>query len=295
MKALVGNWTPEWGHTWLTRGFGKIYALRSLAGGSSLCVFDSEGNPIGEYPTPGEHSCHITLLERQAVVSDYTSGTLSIYPLGPDGIPSGAPHLLRFAGHGAHPQRQTCPHIHSSWLSPDGGVLVVVDLGCDKIYRYPVSDGKLVENEAESFGTPEGCGPRHCAFGKNCLYVATELSDEVLVLDWPSMELRQRILTNPEKPGGGGHVILKDGFLYVSSRLKNDGIAIFRVLGDGALEKAGYCRTGLHPRHFCIKGNLLAVACRDSDLIQLFSMGNGSLKLLSEASSISKPVYVELV
>ena len=295
MKALVGNWTPEWGHTWLTCGLEKIYALRSLAGGSYLCVFDAEGNALGEYPTPGEHSCHITLLERQAVVSDYTSGTLSLYPLGPDGIPSAAPALVRFCGHGPHPERQASSHIHSSWISPDWKHIVVVDLGCDRIYRYPVVDGKLVEDGLEAFDVPEGCGPRHCAFGKNRLYVATELSDEVLVLDWPSMELRQRILTNPEKPGGGGHIILKDGFLYVSSRLKNDGIAIFRVFGDGTLEKVGYCPTGLHPRHFCIKDNLLAVACRDSNLIQLFSMEAGSLKLLSETTSVSKPVYVELV
>lgn len=287
MKALVGNWTPEWGHTWITRGFGKIYALRSLAGGSSLCVFDRRGNSLGEYPTPGEHSCHITLLERQAVVSDYTSGTLSLYPLGPDGIPSGAPDLVRFQGQGSH--------IHSSWLSPDGMHIVVADLGADKIYRYPVADGKMVEEGMEAFSMPAGCGPRHCAFGKRCLYVATELSDEVLVLDWPSMELRQRVLANPEIPGGGGHIVLKGRFLYVSSRLKNDGIAIFRVLNGGTLEKAGYCLTGAHPRHFCLKGKLLAVACRDSDSVQLFSIGNGYPELLSEARSISKPVYVELV
>ena len=89
---------------------------------------------------------------------------------------------------------------------------------------------------------PAGCGPRHCAFGNGKLYVSTELSDEVLVLDWPSMQLRQRCLVNDARPGGGGHLLLSpDGtFLYASSRLKNDGIALFRMEKDGLLKRCGY-------------------------------------------------------
>lgn len=293
MNVLIGNLTPEWGHTWLCRGFGKVYSLRSLAGGSFLCV---DGK---EYPTPGEHSCHITLLERQAVVADYTSGSLSVYPLGADGIPSAVPTVLNFEGHGPVSGRQDSPHIHSSWLSPDGGYLIVVDLGSDKLYRFPVRDGVLGMDGIEAFELPEGCGPRHCAFGNDVLYVATELSDEVLVLDWPSMELKQRLTVNEVLPGGGGHIVLEGNFLYVSSRLKNDGIGIFRVGKDGLLTKAGYVPTGKHPRHFSISqdGKKLAVACRDDDKIQFFarSVEDGSLTPLSESVEVHKPVYVELV
>ena len=300
MELLIGTWDKAWGHTFIARGFGKLYALRSLGEGSALCVFDEQARPLGEYPTPGAHSCHITLLGKQAVVADYTSGTLSIYPLGPDGIPSAAPELLCFEGHGPHPVRQTSPHIHSSWISPDGLSLVVADLGCDFLYRFSISDGKVDLSGVERFAMPEGCGPRHCCFGDGVLYVSTELSDEVLVLSWPEMELLQRVNVNPELPQGGGHLLLSPDrrFLYASSRLKNDGVAIFSVVEGGLLKSAGYCPTGRHPRHFCLtpSGDALLVACRDDDVVELYNRdsSDGSLTPAGAEVSIENPVYVEV-
>ena len=312
MKLVVGTWDAAWGHTWVSRGFGRLYALRSLAGGSSLCIAD-DGTPSGDspvicrpgapgwmsYPTPGEHSCHITLLDRQAVVADYTSGTLSLYPLGADGLPIVEPEVLRFQGSGPHPTRQQGPHIHSSWPSPDGKSLVVADLGADRLYRFVIVDGHVSHEGIEVFNMPAGCGPRHCAFGKGKLYVSTELTDEVLVLDWPSMALRQRVLVNDARPGGGGHLVLSpDGrFLYASARLENDGIAVFRVLEDGLLERVSYCRTGLHPRHFCLApdASAIIVACRDSNEVQIFlrDPADGSLSYTGQSYSIEKPVFVQ--
>ena len=293
MLLSIGNWAPQWGHTYLARGRGHQYALKSLAGGSALVVDGVD------YPTPGEHSCHITLLERQAVVADYTSGTLSLFPLDQEGIPCGAPELLRFFGHGPHPERQKSPHIHSSWLSPEGDRIVVADLGSDALYRFAVTDGRLVPASRERFPMPPGCGPRHCAFGRGVLYVATELSDEVLVVAWPGMDLRQRLLVNPLRPGGGGHLVLSpDGhFLYVSSRLQGDGVATFAVHPDGQLEKVAFTPTGRHPRHFCLSpdGALLMVACRDDNRIQFFdrSASDGTLSENGLCLEVEKPVYVE--
>lgn len=313
MNLVIGTWDAAWGHTWVSRGFGKLYALRSLAGGSVLCVADEpvisgKGSFICKpgtagwrsYPTPGEHSCHITLLPRQAVVSDYTSGTLSLFPLDSEGLPTADPQILHFHGKGPHPVRQTYPHIHSSWISPDGNSLVVADLGTDRLYRFAVREGLLDESSREAFAMPSGCGPRHCAFGPDKLYVATELSDEVLVLDWPSMQPRQKCIVNDALPGGGGHVQLSpDGrFLYASSRLKNDGIAVFRVVKDGLLERCGYYPTGSHPRHFCLSadGTLVFVAGRDDDVVQLFerNAADGSLSDSGYKVSVEKPVFVDI-
>ena len=231
-------------------------------------------------------------------MADYTSGTLSLYPLGPDGIPLAAPEVLRFHGKGPHPVRQTSPHIHSSWISPDGKHLVVADLGTDRLYRFPLANGRTDRQKMETFVMPAGCGPRHCAFGNGKLYVSTELSDEVLVLDWPSMLLRQRCLVNDARPGGGGHLLLSpDGtFLYASSRLKNDGIALFRMEKDGLLKRCGYYPTGSHPRHFCLSedGTLVLVACRDEDCVQIFERdaAEGALSNLVGEISVEKPVFV---
>lgn len=299
--GFAGCWTPECGHTYLASGNGRLYFLRSLPGGSYLCVYDSEGkNLLGEYRTPGEHSCHITLLQHQAVVCDYTSGTMSLYPLDAEGLPIGIPSVMRFSGCGPDPVRQASPHIHSSWVSPDGRSLIVADLGADRLYRFSIREGRIDPDTREDFAAPPGCGPRHCAFSADGghLYVSTELSDEVLVYSYPDMSLVQRVEVNPLHPRGGGHVALSpDGrFLYASSRLEGDGIAVFAVGPDGLLIKAGYSRTGLHPRHFSISsdGLRLVVACRDSGTVETYSrdLSTGLLSPTPDTIRLEKPVFV---
>ena len=177
LTILVGSNNDYWGHTFLAEGNGKVYALRSLEPTSSLCTFDSkvldgrEGIielaslqvPMKESVTEGKHSCHITLLPREAVVSDYTSGTLSLFPIDENGD-AGAPRVLSFEGSGVHPSRQEGPHIHSSALSPDGKTLVVVDLGADRVYRFAVENGRLVVPHVAYAKLPAGCGPRFSVF-----------------------------------------------------------------------------------------------------------------------------------
>ena len=311
MMVIVGIYGPQWGHTALAEGFGKLYALRSLPGGSSLCVFDMPADisdnivtidkltPKMEVKTPGEHSCHITLLASQAVLSDYTSGTLSLFDLDKDGMPSSDAQVLKFEGNGPDPVRQTSPHIHSSWVSPDGKHLVVVDLGCDRLYRFDISEGKLVPESKLIYELPSGSGPRHCAFNQDGsrLYVATELSDELLTYSWPQMQLMHRSLVNDSRPRGGGHIVISpDGrFLYVSSRLVNDGIAVFSLDNDGIPQKSGYHTVGAHPRHFAVSsdGKKLICAARDGHILEFFSIdpSSGALEKYKE-QEITQPVSV---
>ena len=283
LTILVGSNTTYWGHTYLAEGNDKIYALRSLSPHSSLCVFDSKvlkdtqgivelaglQVPMVESKTEGDESCHITLLPREAVVSDYTSGTLTLYPLDKNGDVEGKARLLRFEGSGAHPTRQKSSHIHSSALSPDGKSLVVIDLGCDKIYRYAVKNGRLSAASLSSISTPSGCGPRFGTFSNDghFLYVVTELSDEVLVYRTSDFALIGRYPLGDANPGGGSHIALSaDGrYLYASLRVSSvvksdnypisDGVAIFECMGDGKLKKLFYQPTGGHPRHFTLSAD----------------------------------------
>lgn len=282
---IIGTRTPEWGHTWIAADSGRYYCLRSLADGSSLVVYGPDGSFAGEWQTPGKHSCHVRIYDGKAVVCDYTSGSMGVWELDGGGLPAGDVRMMYF---------EKGSHIHSSWESPSDGALVVADLGADCLYRF----GRGV-TDFETFRMPEGSGPRHCAFGAGRLYVSTELSDEVLVLEYPSMRLIQRCLVNPEHPGGGAHVVLsRDGrFLYASSRLKNDGIAVFSVGTDGLLDYRGYCRTGLHPRHFSLRpdGLEMAVACRDSDSIEFYDIDpeDGIPRPGRTSINLTNPVFAE--
>ena len=326
MSLLIGEYTPYWGHTFVAEGNGKVYALRSLADSSSLCVFerpkkqtnkefapvtlDDLGQPLAEVSTPGKHSCHIVLLAHQAVVADYTSGTLSLFDLSEDGMPLPNPQVIQYSGSGAHPKRQQSSHIHSSSLSPDGKVLIVVDLGTDKLYRFDVKDGRLVTPEAEVITLPAGCGPRHCAFAPegDYLYVVTELSDEIIVLKTSDFSLQNRYILNSSNPQGGSHIAISaDGkYLYASSRVSStagdstatirDGIGIYKRLANGELEHLQYITTGGHPRHFAVSSDrkFLVVACRDDNRLEIYPLdaesglsGDCCSKIALEA-----PVYV---
>ena len=326
MSLLIGTYNPYWGHTYIAEGNGKVYALRSLAEGSSLCVLeqpkhksgeslsittlDSLGEQLVEVTTPGKHSCHITLLERQAVLADYTSGTLTLFELNAEGIPQPNPQVIQFEGSGPHPKRQTSPHIHSSWLSPDGKMLLVVDLGCDCLYRFDVEGGRVVLPMAERIALPSGCGPRHCAFSRagEYTYVATELSDEVLVYSTSDFKLLNRYVAHSENPEGGSHIVVSDDgkYLYLSSRVSKtagdarckvrDGIAQYKCLEGGALEYLGYQPTGAHPRHFAISpdGEYMLVACRDDDRVEIYPLNkrNGVMGKCVKMIETTAPVYV---
>ena len=325
MSILIGIASPYWGHTFIAEGNGKIYALRSLGDSSSLCVFDAKiigdsdffcltddvaSKALTEVTTPGKHSCHIVLLERQAVVADYTSGTLTLYELDEQGLPQPNPTVVTYQGKGPHPKRQLSPHIHSSTLSPDGKSLLVADLGCDRLIRYNVENGRLVMREAEIIALPAGSGPRHCAFAPqgDYLYVVTELTDEVMTFRTSDYKLLDRCTLNAGNPEGAAHIVVSaDGkYLYASSRVSNtskasskpipDGVAIYKRLADGKLKQIHYQPTGAHPRHFAVSndGTKLVVACRDSHTVEIYTLKGGVPVGQAETKLVSQPVYVRL-
>ena len=325
MSILVGIASPYWGHTFIAEDNGKIYALRSLDDSSSLCVFDAKiigdsdffcltddvaSKALTEVTTPGKHSCHIVLLERQAVVADYTSGTLTLYELDEQGLPQPNPTVVTYQGKGPHPKRQLSPHIHSSTLSPDGNTLLVADLGCDRLIRYKVENGRLVLPEAEIIALPAGSGPRHCAFAPegDYLYVVTELTDEVMTFRTSDYKLLDRCILNAGNPEGAAHIVVSaDGkYLYASSRVSNtskasckpipDGVAIYKRLADGKLKQIHYQPTGAHPRHFAVSndGTKLVVACRDSHTVEIYTLKGGVPVDQAETKVVSQPVYVRL-
>jgi 6-phosphogluconolactonase (cycloisomerase 2 family) len=296
-----------------------------LDNSSSLCVFDANilgddeffcltddvaPKALTEVTTPGKHSCHIVLLERQAVVADYTSGTLTLYELDGQGLPQPNPTVVKYEGKGPHPKRQLSPHIHSSTLSPDGKTLLVADLGCDRLIRYNVENGRLVLPEAEIIALPAGSGPRHCAFAPegDYLYVVTELTDEVMTFRTSDYKLLNRYVLNAGNPEGGAHIVVSaDGkYVYASSRVSNtskassqpipDGIAIYKRLADGKLKQLHYQPTGAHPRHFAVSndGTKLVVACRDSNTVETYSLKGGVPVGRVDTKVVSQPVYVRL-
>lgn len=252
---------------------------------------------LGKQPTNGKDPCHVTYVGKDVAATNYSSGSLTIFPLEGDGnLKEGS--VLEFFGSGPDTTRQRGSHIHSSQVSPDGKFLFVIDLGGDYIYRYPVEDGKISRVEPVKIKVPDGEGPRHFDYSKDgrFMYVITELEGNVLVYDYNNgdLQLIQIIEADPLHARGSADIHFSpDGkFLYASNRLKGDGLAIFKQDAEsGLLEYVGYQETGIHPRNFTVSpnGKYVLVACRDSDVIQVFSRDSKTGLLSDTGKDIKLP------
>ncbi|GAB6983122.1 lactonase family protein [Prevotella dentasini] len=267
---------------------------------------DGKMKLLNTQPTNGEAPCYVEADERMAITANYSGGSMSIFPILPDGTLDKCQRL--FGGHTGGPDqtRQNRPHIHCVKLTPDGYIFAT-DFSADQILRFKYSkeSGYIYIDEAPiAAKIGKDSGPRHLTFspeGKHA-YLMNELSGRVTVFDHADGRLTeiQSVPTNNAKSRGGADIhVSPDGkFLYASNCLKADGIAIFKIDKEtGKLTKTGYQTTGTHPRNFAItpNGKFLLVACRDSNKIQVFSR-NPETGLLSDTHQdikLSKPACIQ--
>lgn len=280
-------------------------------------AFDKEKGTfqlLNSQKTGGEDPCYIITNGNNVITANYSGGSISVFPLAKDGSLLPASDIIEFEGSGADKERQEKPHLHCVCITPDGKYLFADNLGTDQIHKFIINPNADAENK-ESFlkeGSPAvfevdaGSGPRHLTFAPNgnYAYLINELSGTVIAFEYKDGDLEeiQTIAADTVGAKGSGDIhISPDGkFLYASNRLKADGIAIFRIDSEnGKLTKAGYQLTGIHPRNFIItpNGKYLLVACRDSNVIQVYER-NADTGLLSDIHKdikIDKPVCIKFV
>ena len=259
--------------------------------------------------TQGGAPCYVNLSPdgKWVITANYMGGNITVVPLESSGRLSENVSTFAFTGEGENKIRQSQPHLHCVEFTPDGKFLLANDLGMDKIHVFPLaSDGRLDKENAFDVELEAGSGPRHLCFSKDgrFAYLINELSGKVttLIYNGRSLEPIQYIEADTVGARGSADIHLSsDGkFLYASNRLKADGIAIFSVIQEtGMLTKVGYQLTGIHPRNFIITpdGRFLLVACRDSNLVQIFSRDKETGLLVDTGKTIetSKPVCLKFI
>lgn len=277
----------------------NIYAVSETGNASGAYSFSlgNETAMTADKRQTGADPCFIMRYEDRILTADYSGGSVTVFPLC-DGVLGDCTQRLEFQGEGPVEGRQESSHIHQLKLIPDTDWILASDLGADRIRLLRFEDGILVHKDDIVF--PAGSGPRHLEFSRDgkTLYCISELSGNVLVFsaggnETPEFTLIQQIQADEVNAGGSADIHLHPSgkYLYTSHRLDNDGIAIFRTLPDGRIEKTGYARTGKHPRNFCISpdGSLLFVACRDDRMIQVFHIEeNGHLTLTPSVLSFEE-------
>lgn len=263
----------------------------------------------------GKGPCHLVLDKsgRNLLVANYGSGTVAVFPVGPDGRLGEPTAVVQHTGKSINPDRQKGPHAHCMTLDPANRFAFACDLGLDKIltYRFDPLRGTLTPGEPAFTSVKPGAGPRHMVFRPDgrFAYVVNELHSTVTAFGYDStagaLHELQTISTLPEPFEGansGAEIDVHPSgkYLYVSNRGRNS-VALFNIDPEkGTLTYVEDQDTGGRtPRHFGIEpsGKYLAVANQGSDtvLASRIDAGNGRLKPSGVFASAPTPVCVKFL
>ena len=182
--------TPTVDPTWVVFSDDGRYVYAACEGDEGA-VAALEMSPAGELsllniqPTGGAETCHVAVVNggTHLVAANYTSGSVSVHPILPDGTLGGRTCLVQHEGSGPDPDRQAGPHAHMIAEDPSGRVVFAVDLGTDTLYGYALDAATGTLTETSRTVLRPGFGPRHLAFHPNgeVVYVLGELGFEVAV------------------------------------------------------------------------------------------------------------------
>lgn len=228
-----------------------------------------------------------------ALVTNYTSGNVLVYPIESDGKLGTASDNIQHKGSGPDKTRQEGPHAHSIWIDSGNRYALACDLGLDKVFVYEldIKNGKLLSH-SEGIIHP-GAGPRHLDFHPDgqFIYVINEIDATMSVMKWDNNrgELTeiQYLSTLPvgvdsPKSCADVHIHPNGKYLYGSNR-GHDSIVIFSVdPANGKLALIGHESTrGKTPRNFTIDptSQFLLAANQDSSSIVTFRINPQSGKL----------------
>lgn len=247
----------------------------------SLCHIESDGrlHLVRSVPSGGAVPCHLDGTAAWLAVANYNGATVAIFPLDEEGNISGDAALAQHAGGGPHPVRQRQPHPHGVHAASDGSFFAVPDLGTDEVVFYRCGPSFL--ERCSTLQCPGGSGPRHAAFHPRLprLYVLTELSNEVLIIDGApdQPEVIQAFSSLPADFTGTSHaaeiLLHPSGRALLTSNRGHDSIAIWSLDEHGQPgEGRHYSARGRCPRSMAItaNGHWLAVGLQDSDRIAIF-------------------------
>ena len=176
----------------------RVYANSEVFGWHEGLVsafrFDRRTNTldyINKQPTLGSVAAHNFLSRdgRKLLVANYGMGdggpdrSVVVFGIRDDGGLTPPLSSVAHRGTGPNADRQERSHAHSVNETVDGGILVVADLGIDRLVTYRLAETGDLELLSE-FAMAPGAGPRHVALhpGGRFLFVMNELDSTVASL-----------------------------------------------------------------------------------------------------------------
>jgi 6-phosphogluconolactonase len=264
---------------------------------------------LNRQPTQGTNGVRLGIeaSDRYLVCANYSSGTVAVLPIEPDGSLGVLRDLVPLTGKtGPHPTEQTSAHPHDIAFDPRGRFCLIPDKGLDAVFVFRVEEGgKLVPARPASVASRPGAGPRHAGFHPTgpFAYVLNELDSTLTTYrfdaDTGGLEPRQTIPTLPPAWSGRNTtseiaVAPSGRFVYASNR-GHDSVVVFAVEpATGTLRPVGWEPTqGKTPRFIGLDpaGAALYAANQDSDTIVAFRVDqqSGTLTPTGQVVAVGSP------
>ncbi len=264
---------------------------------------------LNRQPTQGRNGVRLGIeaTGRYLVCANYSSGTVAVLPIEPDGALGPLRDLVPLTGKtGPHPTEQTAAHPHDVAFDPRGRFCLVPDKGLDAVFVFRVDGaGKLVPAAPASVASRPGAGPRHAGFHPSgpFAYVLNELDSTLTAYRFDAetgtLEPRQTVTTLPSGWSGRNTtseiaVAPSGRFVYASNR-GHDSVVVFGVdPAVGTLAPVGWAPTqGKTPRFIGLDpaGAMLYAANQDSDSIVAFRVDpqSGTLTPTGQVVTVGSP------
>jgi len=296
-----------------------VYAVNeNTKGGVTALTFDAATGRmqyLDNQPSMGADPCYISVDrdQKNVFVANYSSGSLSVFPVNKDGSISPASQVIQDAGTGPNKDRQAGPHVHTAVLSPNEKYLLYTDLGTDKlnVMRYKASKPQPLSPASDPFvSVTPGNGPRHVVFSADSkyLYLLQEIGGEINVYNYDGGKLSQVQSISMQLPAFKGNIgsaaikISPDGrFLYASNRgVANDIVEYAIDPTNGQLSFVSRISSlGKGPRDFAIdpSGKFMIVANQNGGGILVYRIDQKTGKLVGVTTKIDieNPVCLKLV
>ena len=290
----------------------------------ALVKFDVENHRIGKMTKlaelPCETPCHVALSPDESVMSVavYWSGIYGVMALDSCQLTSAA---LPNDAVGPRKDRQQKAFAHQTFYTPDGKLMGVCDLGCDRVNFYDYKKSGGLEKPVITLKADPGDGPRHAIFSNDgkFLFVVNELSSTVTSyavakgtpnLVGASFQDARGRLGEPSLPftrigkwsmlpegctlketetKAAAIKLTADGKILMASNRGHDSIAFFAVNEDGTLTLKNVSKlTGKFPRDFELMPGekFMVVGHKMSNEIQVYAFDREKCELKAVGAPI---------
>jgi len=258
--------------------YGIIYMLRREAIGYKL---------IDRRRVEGGALCHITFSVKHKTLYGACYGTGTVFAVRVQEQGFGEILYSEIQHNG---DQNELTRAHCVLLNHHEDELLTINIALDQIICYRLEVGVPVLSR--TIALPKGVGPRHVIYSEDetYLYVITEYSNEIFVLENESGKLLQRISTLPESYEGVSNCstlcFSKDGkYLYGANR-GADTIVQFAVNAQGELRRMKeYPCGGKHPRHMIRTkiGDMLIICNQNSNQVVAYLIEEKTGELIGKA------------